>query len=102
MAPEIKPVILMWFYMIINPQNVYNNEKIDMWSLGIVLYKMSVAYKPTQVSGYKYGAGPIPFRRVDWRKRSNELQDLIKQLLETDVEKRMSAKDALEHPWFSK
>ena len=68
--------------------------------MGVVLYKMSVAYKPTQITGYKYGEGPIPFRRVDWRKRSKELQDLISLLLEVDVEKRISVKEALEHPWF--
>jgi len=88
MAPEIK-------------SNSYVDEKIDMWALGIVLYKMSVAYKPTQITGYKYGDGPIPFRRVDWRKRSKELQDLITGLLEVDPEKRLSAKEALAHPWFS-
>jgi len=88
MAPEIT-------------SNSYVNEKIDMWALGIVLYKMSVAYKPTQITGYKYGEGPIPFRRVDWRKRSKELQDLITGLLEVDSEKRLSAKEALAHPWFN-
>jgi serine/threonine protein kinase len=88
MAPEIK-------------SNSYVNEKIDMWALGIVLYKMSVAYKPTQIIGYKYGDGTIPFRRVDWRKRSKELQDLITGLLEIDPEKRLSAKEALAHSWFN-
>jgi len=87
MAPEIK-------------SNTYVDEKIDMWALGIVLYKMCVAYKPTQISGYKYGEGPIPFRRIDWRKRSKEVQDLISKLLEVDPTKRLSAKEALEHPWF--
>jgi len=47
MAPEIKT-------------NAYVDEKIDMWALGIALYKMCVAYKPTQISGYKYGDGLFP------------------------------------------
>mmetsp|Transcript_10320 Transcript_10320/g.8874 ORF Transcript_10320/g.8874 Transcript_10320/m.8874 type:complete len:134 (+) Transcript_10320:435-836(+) len=33
-APEIKA-------------KTYVNEKIDMWALGVMLYKMAVAYKPT-------------------------------------------------------
>ena len=48
-------------------------RKIDVWSTGIVLYKMCVGYKPTQVRGYKYGSGPIPFRKVDWKQKSPEL-----------------------------
>jgi len=87
MAPEIK-----------SRSNV--NEKVDMWALGIVLYKMAVAYKPTQIAGYKYGKEPIPFRKVDWRKRSHEIQDLILRMLEIDPEKRISAEEALQHPWF--
>jgi len=71
-----------------------------MWALGVVLYKMAVAYKPTQIAGYKYGKDPIPFRPVDWKKRSYELQDLIEKMLEVDPEKRISAQEALEHPWF--
>ena len=72
-----------------------------MWALGVILYKMAVAYKPTQITGYKYGSGPIPFRKIDWKKRSPELQDLITKLLETDPKNRLSAKDALQHNWFS-
>jgi len=87
MAPEIKA-------------NAYVDSKIDMWALGVVLYKMSVAYKPTQITGYKYGQGPIPFRKFDWKKRSHELQDFVTNLLEVDPEKRISAEEALQHPWF--
>jgi len=87
MAPEIKA-------------KAYVNEKIDIWALGIVLYKMAVAYKPTQITGYKYGSGPIPFRKIDWRKRSPELQDLIVKMLNTDPAERISAAEALQHPWF--
>jgi len=88
LAPEIK-------------QGAYLDEKIDMWALGIILYKMAVAYKPTQIAGYKYGGGPIPFRKIDWKKRSPELQDLITRMLDTEPEKRPSTKDCLQHQWFA-
>ena len=68
--------------------------------MGVVLYKMSVAYLPTQIAGYKYGSGSLPFRKVDWKKRSPELQDLIMKMLEVDPAKRISVDEALQHPWF--
>ena len=36
---------------------------IDIWSLGVIIYELSVAYKPTQYRNFKYGSGPIPFRK---------------------------------------
>jgi len=87
MAPEIK-------------MKTYVDEKIDLWSLGIALHKMAVAYLPTQIAGYKYGSGPLPFRKVDWKKRTPELQDLVSKLLEVDPQKRISAEEALQHAWF--
>ena len=48
----------------------YIDSAIDMWSVGILLYELTTAYKPTQVKGYKYGEGPIPFATSDWRRRS--------------------------------
>ncbi len=66
-----------------------------------MLYKMSVAYKPTILGNYKYGSGPVPFRKIDWRKRSPQLQDLVSKLLEFKSEDRISAEEALDHPWFT-
>lgn len=66
-----------------------------MWSLGVVLYEMAVAYKPTQVQNYRYGSGPIPFRKVDWKKRSPKLQDLISSCLEVNPNKRITSDEAL-------
>ena len=76
------------------------STKVDMWSLGIVLYKMCCAYRPNQVKNYTYGDGPIPFREVDWKNRSCELIDLVTQLLQIDPKKRISARSALDHPWL--
>ena len=88
----------------IQGKDILIGPEIDMWSFGIVLYEMAVAYKPTQVKKYQYGSGPIPFRPRDWKKLSQGgklIQDLICQCLQLDPEKRISAKDALEHEWFS-
>lgn len=36
-----------------------------------------------------------------WMKISNEAKSLVSQLMEVDPERRLSAKDALEHPWLA-
>ena len=81
-------------------QNASFGTEIDMWSFGVCLYEMAVAYKPTKILDYKYGSGPLPFRRVDWKTRGKFLQDLISQCLQIDPEKRITAEEALQHPWF--
>lgn len=91
----------------IAPEIKANNEmvgtEIDIWALGIIIYEMSVGYKPTQVKNYKYGSGPIPFRPRDWKHLSDngrKVQDLIINCLQIDPEKRISVTQALEHAWF--
>lgn len=82
-----------------------------MWAFGIALYKMCVAYAPTQFKGFSYGKPialvtkltfeigiePIPFHKRDWKYISPQIQDLIKRWLEFNPEDRISAHEALEH-----
>ena len=72
-------------------QTEFIDKSIDIWSFGVVLYELSTTYKPTVVKGFKYGAAPIPFVKSDWRKREVSLQDLVKQCLEIDPTKRITA-----------
>lgn len=72
-----------------------------MWSLGMVLYVMSCAYKPHQLKGYKYGSGPIPYRAFDWKKRSPELKQFVEKLLDIDPKNRPTVLEALKDPWFT-
>lgn len=86
--------------------------EIDIWSMGICLYKMWVAYTPDKVKKYHYGkfdqtrdksdslclgTGPIPFVQRDWKKITPEFQSLIKCCLEFEPGNRISAQDALNH-----
>ena len=50
-APEMK-----------GTQDIRVTSAIDIWAVGVIIYEMSVAYKPTSFRNYKYGSGPIPFR----------------------------------------
>ena len=50
----------------ISPEIVDNKPysfKTDIWSLGVILYEICTAYKPTAMKNFQYGCGPIPFRR---------------------------------------
>ena len=64
---------------------------------------MCVAYLPTQVKNYKYGEGDLPYRPRDWRhlrEKGAIVQDLINKCLAINPEERISAKEALEHPFL--
>jgi len=55
-------------------------EKIDMWSLGICVYEMAVAYKPHVLDKQFSKTGVVPFRERDW-KGLDLLKDLILKML---------------------
>jgi serine/threonine protein kinase len=42
-------------------KNIKVTKAIDMWSLGIIIHELTVAYKPTCYRKFNYGSGPIPF-----------------------------------------
>jgi serine/threonine protein kinase len=72
-----------------------------MWSFGASLYQMAVAYLPTAIKSYKYGTGPIPYRGADWVDYDlNQLKDLINSCLQINPNKRITAEEALNHPWL--
>ncbi|KAM3141244.1 hypothetical protein pb186bvf_006629 [Paramecium bursaria] len=82
------------------PIIVQQHQKLIYGHLGIVLYKMGCGYKPTQIQGFKYGQGPIPFRKFDWKNRSPNLQDMIIQMLQMDPQNRPTCEQLLQHKWF--
>jgi len=79
----------------------YIDKSVDMWSFGVCLYQMAVAYKPTATKNYKYGSGPIPFIQSHWRKFDfANLKNLIESCLLVNPQERITAEDAIIHPWF--
>jgi calcium-dependent protein kinase len=81
------------------------NEKCDLWSCGVIMYILLSGRPPfggdndneimKRVSTGRYDLTSSPFDKC-----SNESLALIKSLLVMDVNKRMSAEEALAHPWF--
>jgi serine/threonine protein kinase len=77
------------------------DTSIDMWAFGLCLYQMAVAYLPTAIKQYKYGSGPLPYRKADWNTFNFEqIKDLIDSCVQMKPEKRISAREAMQHPWF--
>ena len=85
----------------------YDNydEKSDIWSVGIILYKALTKKYPFIGKSDEETVHYILEGEYDTRPLMNyseELQDLIKNLLMKDPNKRPSAIEALNHKWFKK
>ena len=83
------------------------NEKCDIWSCGVILYILLSGRAPFtgQRDGdvlQKIKQGHYDLKRKPFDKISVEAKDLIKKCLEMNKNRRISAKDALNHPWFAK
>ncbi|CRH00099.1 calcium-dependent protein kinase 7, putative [Plasmodium relictum] len=80
------------------------NHKVDAWSIGIILYLLLSGKLPfpinknTEMNIQKNYV--LSFKDNIWKNISSSAKDLISKLLELNVEKRISANEALEHIWI--
>lgn len=76
----------------------------DMWSLGVIVFILLFGYMPfkgseaAQVRSIKNGN--YLHRPEVWSKVTPQGQDFVKALLQVDVNKRLTAGDAMEHEWI--
>ena len=82
------------------------NEKCDIWSAGVILYILLCGYPPFGgANGWEIllavKRGKYSFKGMEWKYVSEHAKDLIKKML-CPVDKRLSAQDVLNHPWFEK
>ena len=81
------------------------NEKCDLWSCGVIMYIMLSRKPPFGGEGANEIMANIQKGTLDLESHpfdtiSENAKDLIRKLLTRDVKKRISAQEALNHPWF--
>ncbi len=82
------------------------NEKCDLWSCGVLMYTLLSGEMPfygidKRAVLQNVVAGKYNFISPNWKKVSSSAKNLIKALLNKDIDKRLSAKQALNHEWFN-
>jgi len=83
----------------------YDN-KVDLWSAGVILYILLCGYPPFQGNSdaevlQKVSLGLFEFRSQDWRNVSEDAKNLISSMLKKNPEERFSADQALRHTWIA-
>jgi calcium-dependent protein kinase len=80
--------------------------KCDEWSCGVLMYILLSGYAPfegkTEVEIFKKAKrGLFNFYHEGFKNVSENAKDLIKQLLIVETDKRITAENALKHPFFT-
>ena len=83
------------------------NEKCDLWSCGVIMYILLTTTPPFGGADDKeiiknIVKGDYDIESGIWKKITKEAKDLIRNLLERNVNSRLSAENALNHIWFYK
>ncbi|KAF5747197.1 putative calcium-dependent protein kinase [Tripterygium wilfordii] len=80
-------------------------KEIDVWSAGVILYILLCGEPPFWAENEKdifneILKGNLELNRSPWRSISSLAKDLVKKMLTQDPKKRITAAQALEHPWL--
>ena len=81
------------------------DQKCDLWSCGVILYILLCGYPPFNGANDKQIVasvlkGEFSLDEIEWNPISDGAKDLVKKLLTYDPAERISALDALNHPWI--
>ena len=102
---KIKTIVGSSYYIAPEVINKKYNRECDLWSAGVILYMFIVGHAPFDGKTDKAIMEQVKkgnfLRNEDrWLNASKEVKDLINKLLIYEPEKRLTAMDALKHPWF--
>jgi len=84
----------------------YYNYRCDIWSAGVLMYILIARKPPFYGSTTKQilnavSKGNFTFQGEMWNNRSSLARDLVRRLLTANPDERISAAEALHHPWFN-
>ncbi|KAL7469778.1 hypothetical protein ACHAXS_011750, partial [Conticribra weissflogii] len=105
-APMANPVGTAYY---MSPELIKGkyDRSCDVWSVGVVAYILICGYPPFNGSSDPaifdvIRKGRLQFPEKAWTGVSDEAKDFVKSLLRRDPKRRLSAKEALVHPWIEK
>uniref|UniRef100_A0A7R9U7E5 Uncharacterized protein n=1 Tax=Pinguiococcus pyrenoidosus TaxID=172671 RepID=A0A7R9U7E5_9STRA len=78
-------------------------READMWSVGVILYMLLSGAPPFRSDRLErqIATGDYSFSHPVWKGVSKEAIDLVRKLIEVNPTVRLSAQQALEHPWIA-
>ncbi|KAK3243226.1 hypothetical protein CYMTET_47108 [Cymbomonas tetramitiformis] len=84
----------------------YKGPAVDVWACGCILYMLLSGQLPFEGENgnlikTKIRGAMLDFPPGQWSEISSSATDLIKEMMSLDWERRITAVDALSHPWFS-
>ena len=89
------------------PEMIYGNyvKASDVWSIGVIMYIMVTGKQPFSGRSKcdvlnKVRSGKYDIKSLYYSKCSNSVKDLIRKMLVTEPDKRMTVEACLEHSWF--
>lgn len=94
----------------IAPEILWNRPygtSVDMWSMGVIFFILLAGYQPFHHADQQRLYAKIKRGRYDmsapqWANVSAEAKDLVSKMLTVNVRDRITAAEALQHPWLQR
>jgi len=101
----VAPEVIRLGFGVVSPENGGYGKGVDMWSLGVSLYHMLTSQLPflekdRNILFKKIEQGCYSFPSELWIGISEEAKDLVRRLLDINPKSRITAEQALCHPWI--
>ena len=82
------------------------DERVDNWSLGVIVYTLLGGYPPfyestTRATFQQIVTGAYQFHPAFWDGISRDAKNMISRLLTINPEQRLTSAEALEHAWMT-